>query len=217
MIFRVYLLVRKKFETDPDLVDALIEDEEIGLILRTDFTNDEAWNAFRQKVQAAQKELLSDLSGGDTGASSSGQEASSSNSQAPSELAKADNDESSDESFDELPDIVKIIDPSDEADRQKLTNISNIAALRLFNNVDIRPAPPPAAGTKRISPQNPLIDQGGWQEIYVGKNVWIYDSISNKDECARVVSQEGDFYGTATYVFLFCTICSRLSDLKQRR
>jgi len=43
-----------------------------------------------------------------------------------------------------------------------------------------------------------LIDQGGWQEIYLGKQLWIYDSRSNSDDCVRVVSQVGDFYGTAT-------------------
>jgi hypothetical protein len=79
-----------------------------------------------------------------------------------------------------------------------LTNISNIVALRLFNDVDVRLAPSPPTGTKRISPQNPLIDQGGWQEIYTGKNLWIYDTNSNSDECVRVVGQEGDFYGTAS-------------------
>ena len=107
------------------------------------------------------------------------------------------NDEATDSSTD-APDIVKILDPSEPADRDRLVNISNLRALRLFNDVDICPAPSPPPGTKRISPPNPLIDQGGWQEIYSGKNLWIYDLRSNTDECVRVVSQAGDFYGTAS-------------------
>ena len=87
---------------------------------------------------------------------------------------------------------------SQSADRDRIVNISNLRALRLFNDVDIRPAPSPPPGTKRISPPKPLIDQGGWQEIYSGKNLWIYDLRSNTDECVRVVSQAGDFYGTAS-------------------
>jgi len=65
--------------------------------------------------------------------------------------------------------------------------------------VDIRPCPTLPEGTKqRIHPPNRLVDQGGWQEIYVGPTIWIYDTQSNKDQCARLVSPQGDIYGTAT-------------------
>ncbi|KAF9559879.1 hypothetical protein CPC08DRAFT_637221, partial [Agrocybe pediades] len=190
------------FETDSDPMDAVLEDEEIGLIIRTDFTDDEAWNTFRQKVQTSQKEFLAELSGGNNQDQDQAGDAESSSVVQDATMDKAqtmpDANEESSDSSDELPDIVKILDPSDAGDRQKLSDISNIAALRLFNDVDIRPAPSLPAETKRISPQNPLIDLGGWQEIYTGKNIWIYDSASNKDECVRVVSQESNFYGTAT-------------------
>ena len=79
--------------------------------------------------------------------------------------------------------------------------MSNLRALRLFNDVDIRPTPERPAGTKPISPPCPLIDVLGWQEIYSGKNIWIYDTLSNVDGSVRVVSQTSDFYGTATCVF----------------
>jgi hypothetical protein len=87
-----------------------------------------------------------------------------------------------------------------EAPRDVLENISNIAALRLVNDLAIRPAPQPPAGTARIKPPHRLIDQGGWQEIYTGKNVWIYDARSNVDQTVRVVSQASSdsTYGTAT-------------------
>jgi hypothetical protein len=93
------------------------------------------------------------------------------------------------DSSEDVVDILKIM----------ITDIWNIATLRLFNDVDIRRAPPNPTALK-LSSQNPLIDQGGWQEIYSGKQLWIYDSRSNSDECVRVVSQAGDFklYGTAT-------------------
>jgi hypothetical protein len=43
-----------------------------------------------------------------------------------------------------------------------------------------------------------LIDLDGWQEIYHGKTIWIYDAKSNVDQCVRLVSHHSDFYGTAT-------------------
>ncbi|PPQ89511.1 hypothetical protein CVT25_012183 [Psilocybe cyanescens] len=188
-----------QYESDPDPSDSVLEDEELGLIIRTDFTNDDAWNTFCQKVQAAQKELLSDLSNGGVEASAAedGGDVSMEDVPPPPPPATADDADDSDSSSEEA-EIVKILDPSDPADRLRLTNISNLAALRLFNDVDIRPALTPPAGTKRISPPNPLIDQEGWQEIYRGKNLWIYDTKSITDECVRVVGQAGDFYGTAS-------------------
>jgi hypothetical protein len=111
-------------------------------------------------------------------------------------------DEESDSS-NEPPDFLKILNPVDQSDRIRFTNISNLRALRLFNDVDIRPTPERPAGTKPISSPCPLIDVLGWQEIYSGKNIWIYDTLSNVDGSVRVVSQTSDFYGTATYVFFY--------------
>jgi hypothetical protein len=187
-----------QFDTDNDPLDQLLEGDELGLIIRTDFTNHEAWNTFSQKVQVAQNELIFELTSNGPGTvidASTSEDSTMMEEAGPSTNTDADEEES--DSF-EISNIVKILDPLDEADKIQLTNISNIAALRLFNDVDIRPAPVPPAGTKRISPPNPLIDLGGWQEIYTGKNLWIYDARSNADECVRVVSQAGDFYGTAS-------------------
>ena len=91
--------------------------------------------------------------------------------------------------------------------------MSNLRALRLFNDVDIRPTPERPVGTKPISPQCPLIDLRGWQEIYSGKNSWIYDALSNVDGSVRVVSQTSDFYGTATYVFCLLLIIRSSTNL----
>ncbi|KAF8904375.1 hypothetical protein CPB84DRAFT_1772873 [Gymnopilus junonius] len=185
------------FETDPDPLDPVLEDGELGLIIRTDFSHDEAWDAFCQKVQTAQKELISDLTNGDAEAAREATSPEDVRMQDVTESPANAHDDDSDSSG-ESPDIIKFIIPSNEVERSRLRDISNIKALRLFSDVDVRQAPSPGPDRKRISPQNPLIDQGGWQEIYTGKNLWIYDANSNKDECVRVVSQEGDFYGTAT-------------------
>ncbi|KDR75341.1 hypothetical protein GALMADRAFT_249382 [Galerina marginata CBS 339.88] len=186
------------YDSDPDPSDPVLEDGELGLIIRTDFSNDESWNTFLHRVQIAQKELLSELTSGDAEEPTQNVENEEGTSMAtdsePSENAQEEDSDSSSES----PDIVKILNPSHEADRIKLKDISNIAALRLFNDVDIHCTPLPPPGTKRISPPNPLIDQGGWQEIYTGKHLWIYDTKSISDECVRLVSQQGDVYGTAS-------------------
>jgi hypothetical protein len=114
-----------------------------------------------------------------------------------------DGDESDDGSSDTSPlsSVIRVLNPTSPEERRVLENISNITALRLFNDVDLRPAPARAAGTKKIQLPNPLIDQNDWQEIYTGKTIWIYDDKSLRDECVRLVSPAGDFYGTATCVF----------------
>lgn len=83
--------------------------------------------------------------------------------------------------------------------RAMFAGISNLTALRLLNDVDIRRIPEPPAGTKRIKPPNRLVDYHGWQEVYSGKMVWVYDEQSNLDQCVRLVGQESaTMYGTAT-------------------
>ena len=44
-----------------------------------------------------------------------------------------------------------------------------------------------------------LVDYHGWQEVYTGKTLWVYDARSNADGCVRLVSGVGaGMYGTAT-------------------
>jgi hypothetical protein len=107
-----------------------------------------------------------------------------------------DSDESDEDS--ERGPIFKIVNPTITEERAAYSGISNLAALRLLNDVNFRPSPSIPTGTRRISPPNRLIDYAGWQEIYGGKSIWIYDAKSNVDQSVRVVSQQGDFYGTAT-------------------
>lgn len=172
---------------DPDPFDYLTEDDQLGLIIRTDFSNEEAWSAFCNQVQVSQKDFISDLTN---------------DSDSPDQKPCSDGaDDGESDSSNEPPDFLKILNPVEQSDKIRFTNISNLRALRLFNDVDIRLAPERPVGTKPISPSCPLIDLRGWQEIYSGKNLWIYDTLSNVDGSVRVVSQTSDFYGTATYVF----------------
>jgi hypothetical protein len=175
---------------------------ELGILLRTDYSNEESWQAFLAQLQESEKELWGDIE-------AEMMDTTNSNSEppvAPSQTMDIDDadagDDSDSDTDNELeqnaPLIFKIINPTSPLDREALTNISNLTALRLLNDVDKRRSPTPPVGTSRINPPNRLIDHGGWQEIYKGKSIWIYDSISNSDQSVRVVSQQGDIYGTAT-------------------
>ena len=189
---------------DADPMDEFLADDELGVLIRTDFSDESAWAAFVQKVRDAQAELVAELASPGVDADADvkmDDEAQSAPTGGPSTSttpAAADDGDSDSDDSTTTPDIIAILDPSDPTERARFNGISNLTALRLFNDVDIRPAPAPPAGVKRVSPPNPLVDQGGWQEIYTGKTLWIYDARSNVDECAWLVNQEGDFYGTAT-------------------
>ena len=173
-------------------MDHLLDDEELGIVIRTDYSNEDAWSHFVKKLRESEVEFVestqepeADTEGSDTVATT--------NDSMAIDPSSADSDDSSDEMS-----TIKIIDPTTPEGRALLHDISNLTALRLLNDVDIRPSPDRPPGTKPTFPPSPLVDQGGWQEIYFGKNIWIYDSRSNLDECVRVVSQVGDVYGTAT-------------------
>ncbi|EDR09138.1 uncharacterized protein LACBIDRAFT_296461 [Laccaria bicolor S238N-H82] len=177
---------------DFDPMDHLLDDEELGVVIRTDYSNEDAWNNFVKKLRQSEVEFVESTQEPEADTEGTDKAATSSDNMAI-DPPSADSDDSSDEMS-----IIKIIDPTTPEDRGLLHDISNLTALRLLNDVDIRPSPDRPPGTKPISPPNPLVDQGGWQEIYFGKNIWIYDSRSNLDECVRVISQVGDIYGTAT-------------------
>ncbi|KIJ54023.1 hypothetical protein M422DRAFT_64238 [Sphaerobolus stellatus SS14] len=190
----------ENFTTDDDPLDSFLEGEEIGVLIRTDFSNESAWGAFYAKFRDAEKEIIDvmrsqDSTGEKSGASETGDVEVNDTGGDKDEGGESD-EESDEESAPSS--IIKVLNPGNEDERKILNGISNLSALRLLNDVDIMPCPMRPATTKRISPQNRLIDLRGWQEIYEGKNIWIYDARSNSDESARVVNQTGDFYGTAT-------------------
>jgi hypothetical protein len=175
---------------DSDPFDQFSEGHESGLLLRTDFSNEDAWQAFCSNLQDSERELAEALQ--------------SDNTEAGDQDVKMETAEDSD--FDDdasdvegiSTPLVKVVNPVSPEHRLIFNNMSNMTALRLLNNVDIRLCPSPPPGTTRINSPNRLIDQGGWQEIYSGPNIWIYDTLSNTDQCVRLVSQQGSMYGTAT-------------------
>lgn len=165
--------------------------------MRTDFTNESAWQEFCSKLRDAENEFSAPpddaMDGQGPGAAG--------NSSAATDKGGEGDDEDEDVEVDDggTAGIFHVVNPESPSDREALVGISNLRALRLLNDVDIRPAPVPPPGTRRIKPPNRIIDHDGWQEVYVGKMLWIYDVKSNTDQCVRLVSQQSaSMYGTAT-------------------
>ncbi|KAH9931081.1 uncharacterized protein BXZ73DRAFT_90167 [Epithele typhae] len=197
-----------EFTVDDDPLDDESDDAPgLGVLIRTDFTNDGAWQAFHTRLQEAEAEFASDAAGEAMGqdndvAQVSGPSTSSATSSAAMEDDREGDDEDEDEEGIEClssTPIFHVVNPVDPEARATLASISNLKALRLLNDVGVRRAPAPPQGTKRIKPPNRLVDHDGWQETYAGKTLWIYDAQSNTDQCVRLVSQTGtSMYGTAT-------------------
>ncbi|KAG9316696.1 hypothetical protein JVU11DRAFT_2756 [Chiua virens] len=177
--------------TDPDPLDGVSRDTpELGLLIRTDFSDERAWEAFCARLQDSERKA--EPEGGDD----ADEDASEQGPPFDNMDEEDDSNYDSDEEDAENAPIFRIINPSFPEERALLTDASNLTALRLFNDVDVRRSPPLLRNVKHIYPPNRLVDHHGWQEIYQGKNVWIYDAMSNIDQCVRVVSQSGDMYGT---------------------
>ncbi|KAK2467828.1 hypothetical protein APHAL10511_000123 [Amanita phalloides] len=175
-----------EFVRDIDTFDKLLDGEEPGIVLRTDYSDDSAWENFCSKLQDGEEEMKAYFTSTDG------------NEGPDADEHMEDTDSSASEESADTPNLVKVIDTASPELRAILNNISNLTALRLFNDVDIRSSPTPPQGVKRIKPPNRLIDQGGWQETYNGRTIWIYDAQSNSDQCTRLVSARNDMYGTAT-------------------
>ncbi|KAJ7668427.1 hypothetical protein DFH06DRAFT_1181654 [Mycena polygramma] len=187
-----------EFLNDDDPFDDVVgEGPQLGLLLRTDFSNEDAWQTFCARLKSEEQDYIQSMQPEPSASTDAAPESSTTGD------VKMGDDEGDDESDEESADgltapIIKIIDPVLEEDKAIVQGISNLRALRLLNDVDIRPAPAPPTGTKRYSPPNRLVDKKGWQEIYTGLTIWIYDTQSHTDQCVRLVNQEGDVYGTAT-------------------
>ncbi|KAJ6602164.1 hypothetical protein B0H10DRAFT_2081118 [Mycena sp. CBHHK59/15] len=181
------LTLAEEFMHDDDPFDDLVGDgPQLGLLLRTDFSNNDAWQAFCALYKNEEQEFVASVQPNDPPPRDVAQLSSSGDTMTRTTSQHMQSP------------IIKIIDPVSDRDKSLVQNISNLTALRLLNDIDIRPSPSPPTGTKRVSPPNRLVDKKGWQEIYTGLTIWIYDTKSNVDQCVRLVSQEGDIYGTAT-------------------
>ncbi|KAF8995437.1 hypothetical protein BDQ17DRAFT_1401254 [Cyathus striatus] len=173
---------------DSDLLDDLTEREEPGLLVRTDFSNEDSWNLFIAKFQNAEQELADALKSPTSDVVHDG------------DIAMADpNATEEGEDDDDHPTlIIHVLNAESSHLKALFDNKSNLAILRLLNDVDVRKAPDPPYDAKPIKPSSRLTAKRGYQEVYYGKNIWIYDAQSNVDECVRAVNQIGDMYGTAS-------------------
>ena len=187
------------FFMDEDLFDEIADDEApgLGILVRTDFSNEEAWGTFLAKLKEGEEEFSSPA--GQEEDAEMGQDEPSASASSSDVKVDDDKDGSDGSSDQDSGLIISILDPSPEI-RPYFSDISNLAALRLLNDVDLRKLTIPP-NTKRFDPPNPIVDYDGWQEIYHGKTLWIYDATSNRDQCAKLVSKRSDFYGTATLVY----------------
>ena len=185
---------------DEDLFDEITDDEApgLGILVRTDFSNDEAWGTFLAKLKEGEDEFSSSANREEDGAEMDQDELSASGSTSDVKVDDGVEDGSDGSSDRDSSPIISVLDPSPEI-RPYFSDISNLTALRLLNDVDLRKLTIPP-NTKRFAPPNPIVDYDGWQEIYHGKTLWIYDATSNRDQCAKLVSKHSDFYSTATLV-----------------
>ncbi|KAG8716402.1 hypothetical protein FRC11_013385 [Ceratobasidium sp. 423] len=172
-----------------------------GIIVRTHLDpNDEpAWNAFLATLERLERESLADISNVQM------------ESDGDSEDEEADQNED-DEMAEAGPPpityesdaIFTVIDPVKQgtyyALQVRLSNASNIALLRLFNDVSIAPSlSPPDDMPKRIKPGHRLIDEDGFQVHLADRGrIWVWDQQSAKDQTLRLVSPQVSVYGDAT-------------------
>ncbi|KAI0683228.1 hypothetical protein BC835DRAFT_1296561, partial [Cytidiella melzeri] len=191
------------YTTDDDPLDSVSASPSndvsgLGVVVRTDFTDEPAWQAFLVKLQEGEAEFASAVNSESAHKEEDEDESMDEDEDGDDEEAEEDEENESQTSFPSSPPPIFHVLTTPAS---SLTNISNLSALRLLNDVDIRPIPtPPPPGTKRLRPANRLVDIDGWQEVYRGKMLWIYDARSNMDQCVRVVSQTSasGVYGSAT-------------------
>ena len=188
------------FFMDEDLFDEITDDEApgLGILVRTDFSDDEAWRTFLEKLKEGEEEFSSSSGQQEDVEMDRDEPSTSASASTPDSKMGEDGGGSDCSSDQDLGPIISILDPSPEV-RPYFADISNLAALRLLNDVNLRKLTI-LPHTKRFDPPNPIVDCDGWQETYHGKSLWIYDATSNRDQSARLVSKRSDFYCTATFV-----------------
>ncbi|CAE7204430.1 unnamed protein product, partial [Rhizoctonia solani] len=186
-------------EADPHDIPGLKDSRVVGtrgVVIRTHFdSNDEpAWNVFLTSLEELERKSLADVPNIQPESSSDGDDDEESENEEMAEAGPPPITYESDAVF-------TVVDPIKQEAyqplRDKLSNASNITLLRLFNDVSIALAPSPSASA-RIKPGHRLIDEDGFQEIYSGGRIWVWDHQSAKDQTLRLVSPEVFVYGDAT-------------------
>lgn len=194
-----------------------------GFVVRTDFSDDQKWSSFCETILKSEREGMKDLleanveqgtsttNNDDQGDSSSDEEDEEDNDRdgdvpmtdGVPETGSNEEDPGSDafiflDASKALPRSTGAIAPGD------FNNATNLALLRLLNDVDIVPCLALPSGKKRIkgslgqSPSVRLVDSHGFHEVYTGRLIWVYDAKSNSDGCARLITQRPNYYGLAT-------------------
>ncbi|CAE6426856.1 unnamed protein product [Rhizoctonia solani] len=202
--------VPASFELGPDPYDIPgLKDSRVigtrGIVVRThlDSEDETIWHTFSAMLEDLERKSLADLPGAqienDSNSDSEEEEEESDRKNEDEEMAEAGSPPICYES----DALFVVVDPVNHeayhALRDKLSNASNITLLRLLNDVSITSSPTsPDSAPKRIKPGHRLIDEDGFQEVYTGGRIWVWDHQSAKDQTLRLVSPYVFVYGDAT-------------------
>ena len=224
-----FALMSEDTESHPILIEALEEinqyggaDEErlmqivnenaVGVIVRSDFSDEESWLSFVETLLAAEKDLTTPTPNTHEGEIVQGEGGIPivSSSVTEQESSEEDSDsEASDDEGDAPESLFALFSPPLGSPlRTRLTNISNLNALRLLNDADARRIPYPQVPQRSNTQSQPvhrLTSLHGFVESYIGPFIWVYDSRSNVDKAVRVVSHCVEGIGSATFVKPFST------------
>ncbi|KAI5118838.1 hypothetical protein M0805_006158 [Coniferiporia weirii] len=193
-----------------DLIEELLGTSSVvvGIVVRTDYSNDEAWGGFVDTLKEAEKDLAApedvdamaeDVPRSDEPSASATQNEVEEGSASESESESEDDATGAGSTSTNPVSLFALASPPASSPlRAHLSGASNLTALRLFNDVDTVRAPVPPTGTRRVKPGHRLVDLDGFVEAYVGPMLWVYDAQSNTDRAARVVNQRVESYGAAT-------------------
>ena len=216
-------IVPWKDDTDPfDLKDnpeVMHLVDKMGVIVRTDFNNDLAWNTFRTSLETSEKEGLAEFKGAIEGVSNVMKDEEDSESGSEEE----DEDQKMEDIVEDDSDPPKSSSPASifhivEAPPEILQNASNLRILRLLADASIVAAPsrpPPVEtqdvymqvapkrkekGAQETSSDDRLVEKAGFKEIYQGgRTFWVYDAQSNVDGSVRLISTgEAGEFGSST-------------------
>jgi len=175
-----------------------------GIIVRTDFSDDNAWDLFCKTVSDSEIEGVKDMRAGqgeeDGDGDENGDESSSEEDEEP--LATISEQQGQDPTpVANSPDVQtpsSFILFSSAEHRPILEGASNLTLLRLFNDVNLVHAPSRPKDSTEKAPQHNLVNRDGFQEAYEGRLLWVFDHASNRDQSARAVSLSGQTYASAT-------------------
>jgi hypothetical protein len=178
--------------SDTDEYDDVDDEAPPGIVLRTDYSagSDDAWATFCSGLREAEREFLT--LDREPSASAIANDADAE--MAPSSPLAETGDDESDEEDDarQLALFTLISDPA------RLSDISNLRALRLLFDVSVRASTAPSSSASQVSTapshQHRLTGLRGLQETYDarGHTLWIFDLRSRTDGCTRLVSDAGD-------------------------